>query len=244
MIYLFTDFGYQGPYVGELKVTLSNTLDSPYEVIDLIHDAPMFDPESSAYLLAALSTRFKPGDACLAVVDPGVGDSERRPILVKADGVTYCGPDNGLFSQVIKRTSDCNVNEITWRPDNLSTSFHGRDLFAPALAASLNSQNLALNSLDGKNLVGHSWPRDLDRVIYIDGFGNLVTGRRANTMTKTDNIRIVNQKIEHAETFSSREKGQPFWYSNSMGLVEIAVNQLRADDYFDVKMGTKLSVIT
>ena len=119
MIYLFTDFGYDGPYVGEVKATLAEALDSRFDIIDLMHDAPMFAPESSAYLLAALSKRFKAGDACLAVVDPGVGDSERRPILVKADGVTYCGPDNGLFSQIINRTSDSKVNEITWRPENL-----------------------------------------------------------------------------------------------------------------------------
>jgi len=244
MIYLFTDFGYQGPYVGEMKAVLSRTLGSNSSIIDLMHDAPTFDPESSSYLIAALSNQFIPGDACLGIVDPGVGNQDRRPLLIKADDVIYCGPDNGLFSQIINRANKVEVYEIVWRPEDLSSSFHGRDLFAPALSMTLNNEIFEQRSTERKDVIGHDWPNDLDGVIYIDGFGNLVTGRRATTMTKTDNVIISNQKIKHAETFSSQEKGQPFWYSNSMGLVEVAVNQQRADTFFNVNVGEKIMVMT
>ena len=80
MIHLFTDFGWDGPYTGELKAVLARGLPE-VAIIDLMHDAPAFNPRASAYLLGALSRQFIPGDLCLAVVDPGVGDDKRRVLL-------------------------------------------------------------------------------------------------------------------------------------------------------------------
>jgi S-adenosylmethionine hydrolase len=73
MIYLFTDFGYHGPYVGEMQALLQRRL-THQQTTNLMHDAPRFNPRASAYLLAALAQQFEYGDICLAVVDPGVGD--------------------------------------------------------------------------------------------------------------------------------------------------------------------------
>jgi len=243
MIYLFSDFGYQGPYVGELRAVLVRNTNSDHSVIDLMHDAPAFDPGSSAYLLAALSKRFQPGDACLAIVDPGVGRTGRMPIIVEADGVFYCGPDNGLFSQIIHKAKTVTVNEITWRPENSSNSFHGRDIFAPALLKHINKEELAVRPVERGENVGHDWPAERDNVIYIDGFGNLITGLTKATLAPHSNILFSAQEIEYAETFSSTKQGEPFWYFNSMGLVEIAVNQQRADEYFGAKIGASLSVV-
>lgn len=243
MIYLFTDFGYQGPYVGELKAALDVGTYPGIPVIDLMHDAPMFNPEASAYLLAALSQRFQSGDACLGIIDPGVGSEKRLPIIVEADGVTYSGPDNGLFSQVITKAKTVVVNEITWRPEQISNSFHGRDLFAPALLKFLRKDDLALRQIAQQNVVGVDWPSDLNKVIYIDGFGNLVTSCRSGSVSKEQSIVLADQRIGYAETFSSQAKGQPFWYINSMGLVEIALNQQRADEYFQINIGALLSVV-
>lgn len=244
MIYLFTDFGYQGPYVGELKAVLERNLDSDQPVIDLMHDAPVFDPESSAYLLAALSKRFQPGDACLAIVDPGVGNAKRLPIIVEADDVIFCGPDNGLFSQIIHKSKTVTVNEITWRPKAISSSFHGRDLFAPALLKVMNQEPLALQPIAVEDIAGHNWPAELSKVIYIDGFGNLITGLTKTTLDSNRNILFSGQEIKYAETFSSKKQGEPFWYFNSMGLVEIAVNQRQANEYFGAKTGAPISVVS
>jgi len=243
MIYLFTDFGYQGPYVGELRAVLARNKNPDHAVIDLMHDAPVFDPESSAYLLAALSKSLLPGDACLAIVDPGVGSIERLPIIVEADSVFYCGPDNGLLSQIVSKSETVSINEITWRPKTISNSFHGRDLFAPALLKVMNQESLALRSTEAEDLVGHDWPTERGKVIYIDGFGNLITGLTNATLTPPQKVLFQNLEIEYAKTFSSQTKGQPFWYFNSMGLVEVAVNQQRADEYFNAEIGTALSVI-
>ncbi|MHA1114521.1 MAG: SAM-dependent chlorinase/fluorinase, partial [Alphaproteobacteria bacterium] len=127
MIALFTDFGAAGPYTGQVKAVLAQ--DAPgVPVIDLIADAPACDPRAGAYLLAALAPEFPPGTVFLCVVDPGVG-GPRAPLIVEADGRRFVGPDNGLFEIVTARH-----RRIDWRPARLSTSFHGRDLFAPVAA--------------------------------------------------------------------------------------------------------------
>ncbi len=133
MIVLFTDFGWQGPYVGQMKAVLAKQ--APREpLIDLMHDVPTFNPRAAAYLLASLIDPFPPDTVFLTVVDPGVGSQLRSPCVMKAAGRWYVGPDNGLFNVIAKQAASYMAWEIDWRPDTLSDSFHGRDLFAPVAA--------------------------------------------------------------------------------------------------------------
>ena len=180
MIVLFTDFGAAGPYVGQMKAVLARqTPGTP--IIDLVHDAPAFRPQGAAYLLAALAPAM-PADAIfLCIVDPDVGGG-RAALVIEADGRRFVGPDNGLFEIVLRRAAHAKAWEITWRPERLSASFHGRDLFAPLAA------RLALGEappadqwpLDRARRPG--WPDDLGEVIYIDHFGNAMTGLRASAI--------------------------------------------------------------
>src|SRR6516225_3271364 len=130
MIVLFSDFGLEGPYTGQVKTVLYR-IASAVPVIDLFADAPAGSPKPAAYLLAAYAVWFPPGTVFLAVIDPGVGGA-RAPIIVEAAGRWYVGPDNGLFELLLRRTENARTWEILWRPQALSASFHGRDLFAPA----------------------------------------------------------------------------------------------------------------
>ncbi|WP_342748412.1 SAM-dependent chlorinase/fluorinase [Solemya velesiana gill symbiont] len=93
-IALFTDFGHQGPYLGQMKAVLA---DAGVPVIDLQSDAPTFNPKASAYLLAAIRRNMPQCMLYLSVVDPGVG-GERAPLIVWSGGDCFVGPDNGLFS--------------------------------------------------------------------------------------------------------------------------------------------------
>ena len=240
MIYLFTDFGYQGPYVGELHATLSCLIPNN-PIIDLMHDAPTFDPRASAYLLSALSKRFQPGDICIGVVDPDVGMSTRRAIIIEADGVIYCGPDNGLFSQIIGFAKQKICYEIVWCPEKLSSSFHGRDLFAPALALYTLGKLEDKTQIDNTALIGTDWPVQLDEVIYIDHFGNAVTGRQAVSLSKAAVLQVETLEIKHAQTFAAVKQGEIFWYENSMGLIELAVNQGSASQTLKLNIGSRLS---
>ena len=245
MLVLFTDFGFQGPYVGQMKAVLHAGAPG-VPVVDLMHDAPPFDPQSSAYLLAALAGELAPGAVVLAIVDPGVG-TDRRALVVEADGRWFIGPDNGLFALTVRRASTARVWEITWRPDKLSVSFHGRDLFAPVAAEiaaagtfddARKGRQIALQEVDRPD-----WPDELERIVYVDGYGNVISGMRAENLSPNHRILVHNVEIKGEKTFASVPPDSLFWYANSSGLVEIACNRGRADRRLGVSVGTGVRVV-
>ena len=132
MIVLLTDFGLHGPYTGQMKAVLHQTAPG-VPVIDLFADAPVGNPKAAAYLLPAYAGWFPAGTVFLCVVDPGVGEA-RPAIVLEADGRWYVGPGNGLFELVQRRAGATRSWDIEWKPERLSASFHGRDLFAPVAA--------------------------------------------------------------------------------------------------------------
>lgn len=95
MIFLFTDFGLEGPYVGQMRAVLARSAPT-VPVIELFSDLPAFDAKSAAYLIPAYAQQSQPGDVVMAVVDPGVG-TNRACVALNADGVWFVGPDNGLL---------------------------------------------------------------------------------------------------------------------------------------------------
>lgn len=236
MIVLFTDFGSQGPYLGQMEMVIRAAL--PQEaVVNLLADAPRFDPQASAYLLAALLPQVPKGAVVLAVVDPGVG-GERLPLVIEADGVLLVGPDNGLFEVVMRRARAVRAWEIVWRPEHLSNSFHGRDLFAPMaarLAAGLNPEQAGCREIAPPRRP--DWPDDLGRIIYHDHYGNAWTGLRAATMEEGGELTAGGLRLKRARTFSDVPKGEAFWYENSSGLVEIAVNGGAASERLGLALG-------
>jgi len=234
-IFLFTDFGYSGPYVGQMTGAI--LLYSPDSaVINLMHDAPAMQPELSAYLLAACCRSLPAGSVLLAVVDPGVG-GERTALVVETPGLTLVGPDNGLMSQVdgIRQ-----VERIDWRPEEISSSFHGRDLFAPVAARLAAGGTVETTPMGRESMLGADWPTDLAQVVYIDAFGNVVTGLGAEKVSKNSVIRISGQTLSYAETFCRVPPGELFWYRNSLGLVEIAANGESAAARLSLVLGDKI----
>lgn len=236
MIALFTDFGWQGPYVGQMKAVLARQAPQQ-QLIDLMHDVPAFKPRAAAYLLASLIETFPSDTVFLAVVDPGVGSEHRRPCVMNAEGRWYVGPDNGLFNVIARKASTCTVWEINWRPDSLSDSFHGRDLFAPVAAQlacgelpQMTPTELADNPDD--------WPVDLAEIIYLDHFGNAMSGLAGNRFDHTTKLHINNHIISYARVFAEAPQQTPFWYINSNGLIEIAVNQASAAQILELDIGT------
>lgn len=238
MIVLVTDFGLAGPYTGQMKAVLRQIVPA-VDVIDLFTDAPAGDPKATAYLLAAYAAWFPPGTVFLCVVDPGVG-GVRAPLMIEADGRWYVGPDNGLFEIVLRRAKTSQVRAITWRPEKLSASFHGRDLFAPVAAQLAKGETPA--SASHTPLRQSAWPDDLAEIVYIDHYGNALTGLRASAVPKEAILVAADRKIAQAETFSAVPSGTPFWYENSNGLVEIAINLGRADQTLELAVGSPVSV--
>lgn len=241
MIVMFSDFGLTGPYTGQVKARVLREAPDA-EIIDLFSDAPSQNPMASSYLLAAYAKEFPDGTIFLCIVDPGVG-GDRLPLIVKASNKWFVGPGNGLFEGVLRTGSEnTEVWEITWRPDKLSNTFHGRDLFAP-VAAMLHCGRQPPGmprSLDWNRFI--DWPEPLLEIIYIDIYGNAMTGISGNLAQLNFDIEVNDCSVRHANTFSDVSIGQPFWYVNSNGLVEIAVNRGSAAELFSLVVGSRINI--
>ncbi len=253
MIVLFTDFGHHGPYVGQMKAVLYRVAGA-VPIVDLLHDAPAFDPRLSSYLLAAYAAEFPADSVFVCVVDPGVG-SARRPLVLRAGGHWYVGPDNGLLQAVARRSLACQTGgddqteawRITWRPERLSDSFHGRDLFAPiagrlAIGEVPPGAPVYGAAIDPASILRPDWPADLPEIVCVDPYGNLISGLRASGLKPDAVVEAAGRRLPHARTFSEVPVGCAFWHHNSNGLVEIAVNQGRADAVLRLGLGDPIRI--
>ena len=240
MIALFTDFGLEGPYTGQMAAVLQQTAPA-VPVVSLFADLPAGQPKPAAYLLAAYAAWFSIGTVFVCVVDPGVG-SARGALIVEADGRHFVGPDNGLFELVLRRAGSRRVWQITWQPPALSASFHGRDLFAP-IAARL-ARGEAPDSLGQRAAATPQpdWPDDLAEIVYVDRYGNAMTGLRGDGLAPAARLAVGGRMLARAGTFSAVPQGAAFWYVNSNGLAEIAVNQGRADRELGLAIGASVDV--
>jgi S-adenosylmethionine hydrolase len=241
MIVLFTDFGLAGPYTGQLEAVLQQGAPG-IPVIRLFADAPAGQPRPSAYLLAAYAAWFPAGTEFLCVVDPGVGGA-RGALIAEADGRIYVGPDNGLFELVLRRAARPQPWEITWAPASLSASFHGRDLFAPVAARLARGEPAATMARPTSPGRRPDWPDDLAEIVYIDHFGNALTGLRGECIAEAAQLRAGGRTLAHARTFSTVPQGAAFWYVNSNGLVEIAVSSGRADRALGLSIGSEVAIV-
>lgn len=208
-------------------------------VLDALHDAPDYAIGPAAHLLAALAPHYPRGCVFLCVVDPGVG-GKREPVVIEADGRTYVGPDNGLLSVLWQRARRRKCFRIEWRPKRLTSSFHGRDLFAP-VAAALAVKRLPRGWLAAKGSPDVLLdPADLAKVIYVDDYGNCVTGLRASSVARNARIRAGGRRLRYARTFEAAEG--PFWYENSMGLVEFAAPRASAARLLRLRVGYAIRI--
>lgn len=259
VIVLFTDFGLNDPYIGQMHAVFAREAPG-IAVIDLFNSVPDFNIRAGAYLLPAYAAEFPPGAIFVCVVDPGVG-SARRPVLLKADRHWFVGPDNGLFELVQRRASVCESRVINGRPPVLSASFHGRDLFAPVAAKlargempdsepvgyfpdrrSSESTRVRgeIQESDPVTLAprpGESWPDDLAEILYVDHYGNGITGWRAKVADPEMSLHVGGIVVKPARVFSEVPPGAVFWYENANGLVEIAANLANAAQQLGFRAG-------
>lgn len=234
MFLLFTDFSYHGPYVGQIKSVLQSGA-SHRPVVDLMHDAPAFDPKSSAYLLAAYLDAQPEDSITIAVVDPGVG-STRRAIAVKLGSRWLLGPDNGLLAILARRSAQPSVYELPVSLDS-SVSFHGRDVFAPAAVQIADGIYPESKPIEPESLVGWDWPDQLAVVLYIDNFGNAVTGLSADSVAADAWLEVRGRRLPPQRIFSDVREGNSFWYRNSSGLVELAANRESVAELLGLNVG-------
>ena len=231
MITLTTDFGAGSPYVAAMKAALlAGCPDAT--LVDIAHGLGAHDLEAAGFVLWAGTRHFRDGAVHLAVVDPGVG-TERRPLAVQVGRSYWVAPDNGLLSLVLRESSAEPAAVELRRPEGAAPTFEGRDVFAPAAAALAAGARLASlgESVDGLLRL----PEPSPRVLWVDAFGNLVTSLKP----PLSGVKLGPVSVRRAaRTYGEVRPGELFFYTGSMGFVEVGVNGGRADLLLNAGPGT------
>jgi S-adenosylmethionine hydrolase len=254
IITLLTDFGSEDYFVGAMKgVILTRSPKSA--LVDITHAIPPQDVRAAAFTLSRAYPYFPAGSIHLAVVDPGVG-SDRRPVLIEAAAHLFVGPDNGLFTLVLEQVTTARIRHLTntaYFLPNRSSTFHGRDIFAPvaaALAEGVPPENFGPTIQD---LVQFEMaPSELmadgslaGRIIHIDHFGNCVTNLASDRLLSLSTTRpfylqvreFQIRKLARSYCEGAAQPGRPFLICGSAGLLEISIWSSSAAQELKIKVG-------
>ena len=259
VIGLFTDYGWDDPYVAQLKGVIL-TLNPGARLVDITHTVTPFNVTEGAWLLDQCAEEFPAGTIFVAVVDPQVG-TDREPILLEtAKGKFYVGPDNGLFTQVLAREGFSKAWKLDkpefFRSGDMSRTFHGRDIFGPVaahLAAGTDPERLGtpiktLVLLPDKEPT-FSGGLITVQVLHIDRYGNVILNLpsgsdMAEKLKEGNLVKISIGKESYSaplvKTFSEVEKGRLLLLYGSSGLLEIGMNQGSAARQLKVEPGTSV----
>src|SRR6056297_43025 len=256
VITLTTDFGIQDHYVGAMKAVLISISENA-RLIDISHQIPPQDIMAGAWVVRNSAMLFPPGSVHLVVVDPGVG-TRRKPIAIKIEDQYFVGPDNGIFSLITDQYEYEGVeltNRGFWQK-NPSSTFHGRDIFAPVAAHLANGVKLSELGRPIEKLQTYRWAvpiSDKDGVqgwiVHIDHFGNLISNIPASMIREAGdgaNIKIyVGNTIFNTmvSTFGDVPDGEPAAYIGSSGMLEIAINKGDAREMLGVEKGAQISIV-
>ncbi len=254
VITLLTDFGTADYFVGAVKGAILSV--NPLAVIaDITHEVPPQHLEAAAFTLLAAYKTFPVGTIHVAVVDPGVG-SARRPIIVSAGEQFFVGPDNGIFTYIYDREPAYQTFHVTaekYFRQPTSTTFHGRDIFAPvaaALSKGVKPRAFGPAITDEVRLEGSLMPvvqkngNVEGRIIHIDRFGNCVTNITRDILKDEHATLLVKEKpIQSFRSFYGEDSGvELFAIWGSAGFLEIAVNGGSAALTLGAKRGEAVTV--
>lgn len=255
LITLTTDFGLEDCFVGIMKGVIAG-INSAAAVIDLTHGIPAQDVMAGALTLRHSIRYFPRGTIHVAVVDPGVGGA-RRPVLIECEGSYFIGPDNGLLSLAIADKKPGLIVQLSnpaYHLQPMSTTFHGRDIFAPVaahltLGAPATSFGRSLETFCRLTLpkVVRSAAEIVGEIIYIDSFGNLFTNIEEHDLTglAREQVEIAVGVIHIsglASNYTAADAGSFLAVINSWGLLEIAVCGGSAQQHTGAKIGDKVQV--
>lgn len=251
-ITLTTDFGTADGYVAQMKgVILSRN--GMACVVDATHAIQAFGIVHAALVIHGFAPYFPCGAIHIVVVDPGVGGN-RRGMAVQAAGQFFVGPDNGVFTSILGKAADWRAHEITnhacMLPSPHST-FHGRDVFAPAAAyLSLgNSLESIGPRIEQPVTISIPEPRLTQSavsgaVVHVDRFGNLVTNIDHHLVTgRSIEVYVAGESVGPLRAyFSQAREGRALALINSFGLLEVAINKGSASERFKARIGDAVDV--
>ncbi len=247
---LLTDFGTRDGYVGAMKGVITSIF--PGVIIDDVSHAIGFgDVRAAGQALSRYWNRYPTGTTHLAVVDPGVG-TERRALAVEADRRFLVAPDNGLLSRVLDDAIQVKMVSIENRDFTLpktSSTFHGRDVFAPAaafLARGLHLGRLGPPVQDPLRLpepgVVEEGGAIVGEVVSLDRFGNLVTNLPGASLEEGSGLEIEGRKIPVVRTYGDVPSHSLAAIVNSDGQVEVAARDKSAAELLNAEVGTQVRI--
>lgn len=249
VITFLSDFGTKDGYAGSVKGVLKSNFPE-FEIIDISHEIEPCNIRQAAFTLLNYYNEFPKGTIHLAVVDPGVG-SKRRALVVKTKDYQFIGPDNGIFHYIFQKEKYHAFAVISEKlvPLLKSRTFHARDLFAP-VAARL-AQGTAIEEMGAliKNVTRLKLklnPKNRPEISVVplsqDRFGNIIFGLnkrelKARQLAKIKCIRFKNFETAQINAYyAEKRKGAPLVLWNSQEFLEIAVNQGRAAEKFNLNL--------
>lgn len=260
IVTLTTDFGLRDSYVAQMKGTILRTA-LRVTIVDVTHGISRHSIVQAAFVIADLWRMYPDGTAHVVVVDPGVG-TDRRPIALEVDGQYFVGPDNGIFSHILDAAEHDGLswrgvvltNPDYWRVREISMTFHGRDIFAPAAAHLVNGTHLPHLGDPLDNPVRLTSPSFEEvagvirgEIVYIDSFGNCVTNIPARILPPpgAPDVTIAcgnHAALPFASTYGMVGDGEPLALIGSHGYLEIAVRRGDAAHEFGLDVGTSVFV--
>lgn len=253
LITLTTDFGTSSPFVAAMKGVILG-INPTARLIDLSHEIPPYDLHHTAFFLAEALPHFPPGTIHVVVVDPEVGGN-RDGLFVAVANQRLILPDNGCWTLLADGPDrPLHVIRLTepqfWRPQ-VSSTFHGRDIFAPVaayLSLGVSPTQLGSAQTSWREL---SWPTPVraeksvtGEIIFVDRFGNLISNIPANFFNHSHHPRvaIAGTPTQLVRTYSDAGLGELVCLISSSGLLEVAVVQGNASKHLNLNIGAPLRI--
>ena len=259
MITLSSDFG--SPYPASMKGVLLQRTDA--RLVDVAHDFPRQDVRAAAFWLREVLPYFPPA-VHLVVVDPGVG-TDRKAVVVRAGDHAVVAPDNGVAMPAARELADSDATgsgdtvgveafEIRVE-DPASSTFHGRDVFAPA-AADVHERGVR-KFHERDRYAPLSDPVDLSfpepsvggnagrgEVLVVDGFGNAITNVPGDLLVDRlgEHVAVNGDCVPVERTYAAVDADERLVTVGSHGNVELAANRGRGDEAFGVTAGSRVEL--
>lgn len=258
IVTLTSDFGLRDPYVAEMKAVILS-ISPGVTIVDVTHEIEKFNIRLGALMLATAVPSFPLGTVHVAVVDPGVG-TDRRTIIIQTQQCFLVGPDNGLLVLAAEKQGVIRVHEITnpkLMSPLVSSTFHGRDVFAPAAAHIVNGVSPNEFGKQIRDVVKPKFAKVvrctneiIGEVLHIDGFGNVITNISSEEIPDIDTtgwlkVELPNKnlKVMLGKTYGEAQPDEALILVGSHGYVELAVNRGSAAEKFHLKTCDRVKLV-
>ena len=256
LITLMTDFGTSDHYVGVMKGVMLN-INPEVQIVDITHAIPPQDVYAAAFLIDSAYRYFPTGTIHVVVIDPGVG-SERRALVCQTETAYFVCPDNGILTHILRngeRVHTVAVENSAYFLQEVSNTFHGRDIFAP-VAAHL-SRGIPIDKLGSPVTQPVQLPIPkpevtdktvIGQVIWIDSFGNLVTNISHEILESLEGrdrvvIRAGSVEMDRLNrSYTESAVGEVLAIVGSSNRLEISINQGNAAETLGLRRGDTITM--